>query len=62
MARSASAFRQSDITKALKAARAAGYEQPEVEIDLKSGKIVLKPARAEAASIDGGPNEWDGVK
>jgi hypothetical protein len=62
MARSASAFRQSDVTKALKAARAAGFEAPEVEIDVAAGKITVKPGRNEAAAEQKGPNEWDEVK
>jgi hypothetical protein len=40
MSRTASAFRQNDITRALRAAGAAGREVRRVEID-RDGKIVL---------------------
>jgi hypothetical protein len=40
MSRTASAFRQSDVTRALRAAGAAGHAVKRVEID-RDGKIVL---------------------
>jgi hypothetical protein len=57
MARPPSTFRQSDITKAIRAARKAGVENVRVEIT-KDGKLVIitgtaaEPAQAEM-------NEWD---
>jgi hypothetical protein len=57
MARAPSTFRQSDITKAIRAARKAGVENVRLEIT-KDGKLVIitgtpiEPAQAEA-------NEWD---
>jgi hypothetical protein len=52
-------FRQVDVTRALKAAKAAGVTIARVEID-REGKITLH-----TTSVDGDtrsePNEWDVV-
>jgi hypothetical protein len=40
MVRAPSTFRQSDITRAIRAARAAGVENPRIEIT-KDGKLVI---------------------
>jgi hypothetical protein len=59
MARGACSFRESDVRRAIRAARAAGIEIGRIEVD-KDGKIVVvagKPAEAEAKPA----NEWDGV-
>ena len=55
-------FKQSDVTKAIKAAVKAGIGIGRVEID-KNGKIVIVPARPEDAANGDEPekNEWDGV-
>ena len=50
-------FRQADLTRAMKAARAAGYEEARVEIDPATGKIVVY-TKAPAANDDG-PSDWD---
>jgi hypothetical protein len=55
-------FKQSDVTKALKATVKAGIAIGRVEID-KAGKIVIVTARPEDAANGEKPekNEWDGV-
>jgi hypothetical protein len=50
-------FRQTDVTRALKAARAAGFSSVRVEID-KDGKIAIVAGEGVGASE---PNEWDAV-
>jgi hypothetical protein len=57
MARAPSTFRQSDVTRAIKAAVAAGVEIQRVEID-PNGRIVIITA-TEAERREG--NEWDRV-
>ena len=51
MARAPSTFRQSDITKAIRAARKAGVENVRVEI-AKDGRIVIVTGRAQPAVQD----------
>jgi hypothetical protein len=41
VARGTSSFKQVDVTRALRAARAAGVEIDRVEIDSATGKIVI---------------------
>jgi hypothetical protein len=55
-------FRQSDLTRALKAARAAGIEIARFEIE-KDGKIVVVPGKPIEAPGNEKPerNEWDEV-
>jgi hypothetical protein len=60
MARGPSTFRQSDITKAVKAVVAAGVEVARVEVD-REGRIIVvaeKPAGAQTVAEE---NEWDQV-
>lgn len=59
MPRSPSAFRQTDITKALKAIRTAGYSAARVQID-RNGKIditTMTDGEAQGAPVE--RNEWD---
>jgi hypothetical protein len=56
MSRRAAAFRQSDVSRALKAAKAAGVEA-RVEID-RRGVISIIPQAAKAPAKG---NEWDEV-
>jgi hypothetical protein len=57
MARAPSTFRQQDVTKAVRAAKAAGARVARVEID-RDGKIVIVTAD-ELERREG--NEWDRV-
>jgi hypothetical protein len=50
MARSKSNFRQRDITRAIKAARAAGVAEPRIEI--VDGKIIIITAEQEKADAN----------
>ena len=62
MSRGQQTFKQSDVTKAIKATVKAGIAVGRVEID-KNGKIVIVTARPEDAANGEKPekNEWDGV-
>jgi hypothetical protein len=55
-------FRQTDLTRALKGARAAGMGIARVEIE-KDGKIVVVPGEQQKGSSESvtAPNEWDEV-
>jgi hypothetical protein len=55
MARGALTFRESDLTRALKAAAKAGVALARVEI-CKDGRIVLLPGKAQDAPPG---DEWD---
>ena len=62
MSRGQQTFKQSDVTKALKATVKAGIAVERVEID-KDGKIVIVTARPRMQQMREKPekNEWDGV-
>jgi hypothetical protein len=61
MPRGPSSFRQQDVTRALKAAAAAGIDVARFEID-QSGKIVIVAGKpAESDTDTGGGNEWDNL-
>ena len=62
LSRRPATFRQTDLTRALKGARAAGVEIAQVEID-KDGRIIVVAAKSNEQSSNGGErNEWDAVK
>jgi hypothetical protein len=52
MSRRAASFKQHDLTRALRAARAAGLVVAGYEIDPRTGKIVVKTADAAVSAID----------
>ena len=56
MARSPSIFRQQDVTKAIKATKAAGVNIARIEI-AKDGRIVIITPSAATETAEG--NEWD---
>jgi hypothetical protein len=58
MARGQSAFKQSDVTRALRAVSAAGQPIQRVEID-REGKIVVFVGKPEEQDTEG--NEWDKI-
>ena len=62
MSRGQQTFKQSDLTKAIKATVKAGIAVGRVEID-KTGRIVIVTAKPEDAANGEklGKNEWDGV-
>jgi hypothetical protein len=62
MSRGQQTFKQSDVTKALKATLKTGVPVERLEID-KNGKIVIVPARpSDAENGDTvSNNEWDAV-
>jgi hypothetical protein len=59
MARGPLTFRQQDLVRALKGARAAGIEVARVEID-KTGKIVIVTG-SPRDERDSDRNEWDEI-
>lgn len=67
MSRPPSNFRQTDVERAMKAAKSAGYELVRVEIDPKTTKIVLvvkedgKPEK-KINPFDDAPTPWSGRK
>jgi hypothetical protein len=62
MARGTLTFRQRDLVRALKGAKAAGIEVAQVEID-KAGKIVIVTGRPTIEQTGTGDdiNEWDQI-
>jgi hypothetical protein len=61
MPRAPSAFRQNDVTRAVKGAVAGGVRIVRVEID-KAGKIVLVAENGDRQPTEETVNEWDGAK
>ncbi len=62
MARGAATFKQADLTRALKAAAAAGVRIERVEIDAKTGKIVIATTAAPEIALNENKNDWADAK
>jgi hypothetical protein len=60
MSRRPAAFRQLDVTRALRGTVAAGIEVQRIEIG-PDGKIIVVTAKPAEAAADDGGNEWDRV-
>jgi hypothetical protein len=60
MARGPVTFRQSDLVRAIKGAKAAGLEVAKVEID-RAGKIVIATERCATSFPEEFENPWDEV-
>lgn len=60
MPRGACTFKQSDVTKAVKAVMAAGVEVARVEVD-RDGKIIVVVGKSPPAQSAPDENEWDRV-
>jgi hypothetical protein len=52
-------FRQKDVTRALRAAAAAGIEVQQIEIE--TGKITLVTGKPKERIDEGESNEWDNI-
>lgn len=57
MSRGLRPFRQRDLTRALRGARAAGYELARIEIGM-DGRIIIIPGKISGANGDA-LNPWD---
>jgi hypothetical protein len=58
-----SAFKKSDLTRAMKAVQAAGLDIARIEI-AKDGAITVVPGKPEQVAGEGGEeaNEWDNIR
>ena len=54
------AFRQADLTRAVRGVQAAGVEQATIRLR-PGGEIVIHIGGGAAAAVDGDANEWDEV-
>jgi len=63
MSRGSLTFRQTDVTRAVKAFEPAGLPVARVEIDIKDGKIIVVAGKSTETGVEGAPeqNEWDDV-
>jgi hypothetical protein len=60
MSRAAQPFKQGDVTKALRGAVKAGVSVSRVEIDKKTGNIILFTGEVLPSAASG--NEWDNIR
>jgi hypothetical protein len=61
MARAPLTFRQTDVTRAVKAVVAAGVEVARVEVD-KDGRIVVVAGKQMPNGVGEGGSEWDSAE
>jgi hypothetical protein len=59
MARAPSTFRQLDVTRAIKAAKAAGVDIGRIEIANDGRIVIITAAKAAVQAEAGEDNEWD---
>jgi hypothetical protein len=57
MGKGPSTFKQTDVARLYKAAVAAGMRDPQIEIDLKRRKIIVRSGVPEQSAPDA--SEWD---
>jgi len=60
MSRGRQAFKQGDVTKAVRGAVKAGVSVSRVEIDKKTGNIILFTGEVLPSATTG--NEWDNIR
>jgi hypothetical protein len=60
MSRGAQPFKQGDVTKAVRGAVKAGVSVSRVEIDKKTGNIILFTGEVLPSAASG--NEWDNIR
>ena len=61
MSKSPLTFRQSDVTRAIKAVRKAGERAKRVEIDTVTGNIVVLLAAEDEVKPERDRNDWDEI-
>jgi hypothetical protein len=61
MSRGPQTFRQRDVTKAMKAVVAAGFEVLRVEVDRAGNIVVVTGKPGEDQTPEGEANEWDRI-
>ena len=60
MSRTPSTFRQRDVTRAMKAALAAGVDIERIRVEItRAGSIIVTSAISETSGESGEENEWD---
>ena len=61
MSRGSQTFRQTDVTRAVKAFEAAGLGVARVEIDIKDGKIIVVAGKSTETAVEGTPEQTEWV-
>ncbi|WP_024513471.1 hypothetical protein [Bradyrhizobium sp. ARR65] len=62
MSRGKQSFKQTDVTRAMKAAQNAGFDVQGVEIEPSTGKFRVLTKRPDQPRLDEPVNEWDDVR